>query len=108
VVRRRPDIKWRRGPEDVRRLSAFQKDILLAASRAVRPGGRLIYCVCTVTREEGPEVVEWFLQSDPGFRPAVGLPEELEPLRFAPGQYLTVTHRHLMDGFYYGVLEREA
>ncbi|MDR1081518.1 MAG: hypothetical protein LBQ79_11310 [Deltaproteobacteria bacterium] len=107
VIRRHPDIKWKRLPEDVARLRDFQRSILEAAARAVRPGGRLIYSVCTVTREEGPDVCASFLSSRPDFRPAEGLPPELEPLMAGPGQYRTVTHRHNMDGFFYGVFDRE-
>jgi 16S rRNA (cytosine967-C5)-methyltransferase len=107
VIRRRPDIKWKRVPEDVAKLARFQKSILDAAAMAVRPGGRLIYSVCTVTREEGPEVADAFSASRPDFHPAEDLPPELEPLKIGPGRFRTVTHRHDMDGFFYAVFERE-
>ncbi|MDR1037193.1 MAG: RsmB/NOP family class I SAM-dependent RNA methyltransferase [Deltaproteobacteria bacterium] len=107
VMRRRPDIKWKRRPEDVGKLADFQRSILEAAAGAVRPGGRLVYSVCTVTREEGPDVCRAFLESRQDFHPARELPAELEPLRCGRGQYRTVTHRHNMDGFFYGVFERD-
>jgi 16S rRNA (cytosine967-C5)-methyltransferase len=108
ILRRRPDIKWRRSPEDIPRFAELQSGLLASAAAAVRPGGRLVYCVCTVTREEGPEIAERFLAGNPDFRPAESVPDSLEPLRVCPGQYRTVTHRHRMDGFFYGVTERKA
>jgi 16S rRNA (cytosine967-C5)-methyltransferase len=107
VIRRRPDIKWKRTPGDVARFAALQSAILSAAAKAVRPGGRLVYSVCTVTSEEGPGVCEAFLEARPDFRPAEGLPAGLDALMSGPGRFRTVTHRHNMDGFFYGVFDRE-
>jgi 16S rRNA (cytosine967-C5)-methyltransferase len=61
VIRRNPDILWRRRPEDIAPLAASQRAILDVAAGAVRPGGRLVYSVCTTTAEEGPGVVDAFL-----------------------------------------------
>ena len=61
IVRRRPDVRWRRNPDDVKRLAALQADLLEHAARAVRPGGTLVYSVCTWTVEETVGVVEGFL-----------------------------------------------
>ncbi|HEX7126268.1 MAG TPA: 16S rRNA (cytosine(967)-C(5))-methyltransferase RsmB [Thermodesulfobacteriota bacterium] len=67
VVRRNPDILWRRRPEDVPPLAATQRAILEVAASAVRPGGRLVYSVCTTTAEEGPGVVDGFLAGHPEY-----------------------------------------
>jgi 16S rRNA (cytosine967-C5)-methyltransferase len=107
IIRRRPDIKWKRGPEDVGRFAELQSEFLEKAAQAVKPGGRLIYSVCTVTDEEGPEVAHEFLLRNMDFRPATALPEELEPLSGGPGQYRIITHRHRMDGFFYAVMDRD-
>ena len=61
VVRRRPDVRWRRAAEDVRRLAALQSQLLDGAASAVRPGGTLLYSVCTWTVEETAGVVDGFL-----------------------------------------------
>jgi 16S rRNA (cytosine967-C5)-methyltransferase len=106
VVRRHPDIKWKRSARDVGFFADLQRTVLEAASRGVRGGGRLIYSVCTVTREEGHGTVDWFLSRNADFRPARILPGALEPLSVGIGRYLTVTHRHNMDGFFYAVMER--
>jgi 16S rRNA (cytosine967-C5)-methyltransferase len=67
VLRRNPDILWRRRPEDIPALAARQRAILDAVAPAVRPGGRLVYAVCTTTREEGPDVAAGFLAGHPDF-----------------------------------------
>ena len=61
IVRRRPDVRWRRMATDVRRLAALQSQLLDAASEAVAPGGTLLYSVCTWTVEETVGVVDGFL-----------------------------------------------
>lgn len=57
VVRRRPEIKYRVTPEEVRRLAAIQKGMLSEAIRVTAPGGRLVYSVCTVTDAETTAIV---------------------------------------------------
>jgi 16S rRNA (cytosine967-C5)-methyltransferase len=52
ALRRRPDARWRIQPDDLVGLAAMQQQMLAAGAAAVRPGGRLVYSVCTVTAEE--------------------------------------------------------
>jgi 16S rRNA (cytosine967-C5)-methyltransferase len=59
VLRRRPDARWRVRPEDVGRLSGLQRRLLAASAPLVRPGGVLVYSVCTLTRAETRGVDEW-------------------------------------------------
>jgi len=56
-LRRRPDARWRIQPTDVEELAGLQRRILLASASLVRPGGTLVYSVCTLTRAESTEVV---------------------------------------------------
>lgn len=56
--RRRPEVRWRRGPEDATALAAVQRRLLLAAAGRVRPGGRLVYAVCTWTQAETAAVAD--------------------------------------------------
>jgi 16S rRNA (cytosine967-C5)-methyltransferase len=65
VLRRRPDARWRVQPEDVHELAALQRVLLAAAARAVRPGGRLVYAVCTLTRDETNAIDEWAAEALP-------------------------------------------
>jgi 16S rRNA (cytosine967-C5)-methyltransferase len=59
VLRRRPDARWRVQPNDVVDLAALQKVLLEAAARAVKPGGRLVYSVCTLSKEETLDIDAW-------------------------------------------------
>lgn len=61
TVRRDPDIRWRRTPDDLPRFAAAQRQLLSRAARLVRPGGRVIYSTCSSEPEENQEVVEDFL-----------------------------------------------
>ena len=54
----RPDLRWRRRPQDVARLARLQARLLERAAAAVKPGGALTYAVCTMTRAETLGVVE--------------------------------------------------
>ncbi len=59
VLRRRPEARWRIAPEDVTRLAALQQELLQAAMEAVRPGGLVAYCVCTLTADETTAIDDW-------------------------------------------------
>jgi len=68
TIRRNPDLKWRRGVEDIKRLSKLQLSILKNLAVYVKEGGILIYSTCTVFHEENEDVVERFLGGNPEFQ----------------------------------------
>jgi 16S rRNA (cytosine967-C5)-methyltransferase len=65
---RNPHARWTTTPGDVRELSAIQQRLLANAAKALKPGGRLIYSVCTLTRSETTAVVEAFAAAHPGLQ----------------------------------------
>jgi 16S rRNA (cytosine967-C5)-methyltransferase len=67
TFRRNPDVLWAARPSDVTSLAAVQSRLLDAAARRVGPGGRLVYCVCSLEPEEGEAQVEAFLARTPEF-----------------------------------------
>jgi 16S rRNA (cytosine967-C5)-methyltransferase len=69
VLRRRADARWRLRPEAVDELAALQRDLLAAAAPLVRPGGVLVYSVCTLTRAETTDIDDWAANALPGFTP---------------------------------------
>ena len=107
VIRRRPDLKWNKGPEDMARLAGLQLSLLTAAAGQVRPGGRLIYGVCTFSLAEGPETAAKFLAARPGFRPVppAAWPPVLRP-HLEDGHLTLWPHRHQTDGFFWAMFER--
>jgi 16S rRNA (cytosine967-C5)-methyltransferase len=66
TFRRHPDVLWAAKPSDVAGLAAVQSKLLDAAARRTKPGGRLVYCVCSLEPEEGEGQVAAFLGRTPG------------------------------------------
>jgi 16S rRNA (cytosine967-C5)-methyltransferase len=69
TLRRRADARWRIEADAVDRLAVLQRQLLSAATTLVRPGGTLVYSVCTLTAAEGPEVaasLDWAPLDPPG------------------------------------------
>ncbi|HEY6697472.1 MAG TPA: transcription antitermination factor NusB [Acidimicrobiales bacterium] len=75
TLRRRPDLRWRVDPASVERLAGLQRRLLAAAADVVRPGGSLVYSVCTLTAAESTEIDAWVAGERPDLVP-VEPPEE--------------------------------
>jgi len=113
TIRRHPDIMWRRQPEDVAELAGRQARLLQAAIQMIKPGGLLVYAVCSLERSEGPEQIEKFLAAGaPAERVAITANEAagLVEAVTATGDLQTLPY-HLaaaggMDGFYAARLRR--
>ena len=69
TLRRRADLRWRVEPEAVERLADLQSDLLGAAADLVRPGGTLVYSVCTLTAAESTEVDDRLAGQRPDLEP---------------------------------------
>ena len=69
VGRRRPEVRWRRTPDDVRDLARLQRELLEVAARWVAPGGRLTYAACTWTRDETDGVADHLDATRPDLLP---------------------------------------
>jgi 16S rRNA (cytosine967-C5)-methyltransferase len=98
TLRRHPELKLRRAPEDLARMAALQVAILRAMARYARPGAPVTYSVCSLSRAEGPELARAMLAD--GWRrvaPPAGFPADALT---ADGDLLTLPHRHGADGFY--------
>jgi 16S rRNA (cytosine967-C5)-methyltransferase len=113
TFRRNPEVLRATRPADIAKLADVQHRLLDAAAERVRPGGRLVYCVCSLEREEGETQVLAFLRRNPAFRTeaadphAVGAPaESLTPegwLRLLPSQW---PEQGGLDGFFVARLAR--
>lgn len=68
LVRRHPEIRWRRRPRDIKERAQLQLEILSAAALSVNEGGILVYSVCSDMNEEGTGVIEAFLSRHPEFQ----------------------------------------
>lgn len=67
VLRRNPEIRWRRTAADIAQMAEQQRAILANTATLVKLGGRLLYSVCTLTEEETDGVVQAFLATHPDF-----------------------------------------
>ena len=108
TLRRHPEIRWRLAPSDVEALAEKQERMLDRAATLVRPGGRLVYSVCSIEPEEGPRIVARFLARHPAFRrgdPREALPSSAHPL---VGDDLALSTEGVagMDGFFAALLLR--
>ena len=63
TFRRHPDVLWATRPSDIAKLAQVQARLLATAADRVRPGGRLVYCVCSLEPEEGEGQIDAFLAS---------------------------------------------
>ena len=67
TFRRHPDVLWAARPGDIAKLAAVQSRLLDSAATRTAPGGRLVYCVCSLEPEEGEDQVRAFLARNPDF-----------------------------------------
>jgi 16S rRNA (cytosine967-C5)-methyltransferase len=112
TLRRHPEVKLRRTPDDVDRVAALQARLLAQVSRSVKPGGLLVYAVCTLTPEESDEQVERFLAANPDFHPERPPPGWALPAADADcldeqGRLRIFPHRTGTDGFFAVRLRKE-
>ncbi|MFM1919193.1 MAG: hypothetical protein RLZZ303_827 [Candidatus Hydrogenedentota bacterium] len=98
TLRRHPDLKYRTDEKAVERLAAQQKALLRSAIQCVRPGGRIVYSVCTFTPQETRGVIEAVLRE--GRVALEDGPELLEPWKTSQGQYQTHPGKEGLDGFF--------
>jgi 16S rRNA (cytosine967-C5)-methyltransferase len=105
IVRRHPDVRWLRRESDIEQLALQQAMLLTGLWPLVRQGGRLLYCTCSVFREEGSHQIEAFLahNTDARLLPSPGhlLPQSGFNARSVPDNALG-DH----DGFFYALLEK--
>jgi 16S rRNA (cytosine967-C5)-methyltransferase len=108
TLRRNPDLKWRQTEMDVAELSTKQGNILDAAAKLVKPGGRLVYATCSLLREENEAIVEAFLAKHPEFK-MLNAAEILvqQKVELDTGDKIKLLpHLHGTDGFFASAFER--
>ncbi len=102
TIARRPDLRWRRTAEDIKRLRGEQQALLERGAEMLKPGGVLVYSTCTIEPEENEAVVDAFLAVHPGFRTDIpeDWPAELEEVTDGAGSIATLPPVHGVDGSY--------
>ena len=106
TLRRNPEIKWHITAADLPGFTKIQAAVLQNASAAVKTGGRLIYCTCSLLPQENENVINNFLKLNSRFSvapPPRSIPSHLID---ANGYFRTFPHLHNMDGFFAASLTR--
>jgi 16S rRNA (cytosine967-C5)-methyltransferase len=108
IVRRHPDIRWLRRPDDVHALARTQAELLQALWPLVKPGGRLLYATCSIFRAEGAEQIDAFLQrlGPEAARLDPDSPGHLLPLADNGPANPPDQDKTLADGFFYALLHK--
>ena len=111
VIRRHPEIRWRRKSSDLKVYAQAQLEILTAVAPLVEEGGILVYSVCSTEPEEGEQVISKFLKKEPRFvldKIIPFLPDEVvEKGRVGEGTLFLAPHLLNTDGFFIARLKRE-
>jgi 16S rRNA (cytosine967-C5)-methyltransferase len=101
TLRRRPELLLRRVEADLASLASLQRQILARAASLVRPGGRVVYAVCSILREEAEEVVA--IAAAAGLEPAAFDAQAVLASSVAPAEaasFRLLPHVHGTDGYF--------
>lgn len=106
LMRRKPDIRYNKQPEDFRKLPVIQLDILESVAPSLKPDGILVYSTCTFAPEENQEVVAEFLNRHPEFS-LVEVPVGNVVQSSIKNNMLTIyPHQYMTDGFFISCLRK--
>lgn len=97
VIRRKPDIKWKRKKEDINEICKIQLEILNTCSKYLKKGGHLVYSTCSILEEENREIIEKFIKNDEF---------KLLKIKENPFGYITRYPNKDYDGFFVCKLEK--
>jgi 16S rRNA (cytosine967-C5)-methyltransferase len=109
VIRRNPDTRWAIKQKDFSRYRKNQLQYMVHAALAVRPGGTLVYSVCSIEPEETDDVVAGFLEKHPEFArtPLPGPARDFPGVQVEKeGQVRSSPHVDQMDGFFIAALKK--
>jgi 16S rRNA (cytosine967-C5)-methyltransferase len=108
TFRRHPEVAWHRDPNDIAGRVALQRKLISRAADCLKPGGILLYCVCSLERDEGEMQAEWAIGQ--GLEPVPVTPAELDGwavpvtqagfVRTHPGQIVPGEKGGTLDGFF--------
>jgi 16S rRNA (cytosine967-C5)-methyltransferase len=107
TLRKKPDIKWKREPEDLKRMVKQQSTLLENAARLVKPGGVIVYSTCTTEPEENSEVIKKFIETHPDYsiEPASNFVNK--SVVSVEGFIETFPHKHHIDGSFAARLRKK-
>ncbi len=113
VIRRKPDLKWNKTPDDVKAIAELQYKLLESVAALLAPGGLLVYSTCTIEPEENQLVVQRFVKNHPAFELDRTLADDLpasvrDKIDTTEGFVQVLPHHFESDGFFIARLKRKA
>jgi 16S rRNA (cytosine967-C5)-methyltransferase len=108
TLRQHPEIRWRLSESDIERMATLQRRMLGQAATAVAAGGVLVYAVCSIAPQEGPDVIGGFLAENPDFELDRAPPaaKQLKGILDRDGYMRTRPDADGLDGFFAARLKR--
>lgn len=106
IVRRHPDVRWLRRETDIAQLAALQQKMLKKLWPLLTGGGCLLYCTCSVFRDEGSAQVQTFLAHNTDAR-LLPSPGHLIPQKGTKAEHLPDNQPNSHDGFFYALLQKQ-
>jgi len=99
TIRRHPDVPWLKRERDIETLAEIQKELLERVAGWLKPGGQMVYCTCSMERDEGEAQIEAFLKAHPDFRLVPVAGEEIGGLNacISPEGYVRTLPFHSVD-----------
>jgi 16S rRNA (cytosine967-C5)-methyltransferase len=106
IVRRHPDVRWLRREDDIGKLAALQQTLMQVLWKLLKPGGRMLYCTCSLFLAEGGQQVQTFLanNTDAAMLPSPG---HLLPIIRVNEDCVLDNPLPDHDGFFYALLEKK-
>lgn len=112
VIRRKPDLKWNKTPEDVRAIAQLQYELVKSVSTMLAPGGVMVYSTCTIEPKENQDIIRRFVSEHPEFvldeTLRDDLPQAVRDKVDETGAFVQILpHDFESDGFFIARLKRK-
>ena len=107
VLKRKPDIKWQRKVEDIKKITKIQTEILNTCSSYLKKGGELVYSTCSIFKSENQDIINKFVEENENFKiHEIILPKHAENIKnyfekfIIDRKFLQVYQNQKTDGFF--------
>ncbi len=107
TIAKNPELRWRIREDGLEEIVTLQKELIEAGLKLLKPGGRLLYTVCSLLPEEGEYLIKEILEEYKDEVELVKIKGPYDESKILPGTMRAWPHRHGTTGFFYALLERK-